>query len=119
MTVDEKARLVEAYHFLYNERLFTLFDRCHEALWRIFERSGDLVNLLNLFRRSSFIWRLNGREAQESKYLSKLMKNVRDIIAMGITHSNRDGVYFVVRVTVVTGTALSDLALGKPSERSD
>ncbi|WP_180287567.1 metallophosphoesterase [Puniceibacterium antarcticum] len=33
----ERTRLIEAYHYLYNERLFNLFDRCHSALWRVFE----------------------------------------------------------------------------------
>lgn len=113
MTKDERDRLIEAYHFLYNERLFDLFDRCHAALWRVFERDGDRANLLNLFRRSSFIWRLNGREAQEITYLSKLTKNVHDLIAAGLTQANRDGAYFVVRVTVVMGAALPGLAVAE------
>jgi hypothetical protein len=79
----------------------------------VFEKAGDRANLLNLFRRSSFIWRLNGREHQEAKYLASLRTVVRDLIAMGITNANRDGAYFIVRITVVTGTALQDLALEK------
>lgn len=109
ITSEEKSRLIEAYHFLYNERLFDLFDRCHDALWGVFESAGESANLLNLFRRSSFIWRLNGRDAQEAKYLSKLMGMVHEIITIGISQANRDGAYFIVRVTVVTGTALSEL----------
>lgn len=119
MSSEEKTRLVEAYHFLYNERLFQLFDRCHDALWRVFEHEGNRANLLNLFRRSSFIWRLNGREDKEAKYLSKLMKIVHDLIALGLTQANRDGVYFVVRITVVTGTAMADLAKAKSDRPSD
>ncbi|MEE4454329.1 hypothetical protein [Novosphingobium resinovorum] len=38
------------------------------------------------------------------------MKIVHDLIAMGITQVNRDGAYFVVRVTVVTGKPLADLS---------
>lgn len=113
LTIDERERLIEAYHFLYNERLFNLFDRCHDALWRVFEASGDTENLLNLFRRSSFIWRLNGRDAQESKYLSKLMGMAQEIIAIGISKANRDGAYFIVRVTVITGKAISELSQSK------
>ncbi|NVN38705.1 tetratricopeptide repeat protein [Komagataeibacter swingsii] len=113
MSAEEKTRLVEAYHFLYNERLFGLFDRCHDALWRVFEHAGNRANLLHLFRRSSFIWRLNGREDVEAKYLAKLMKIVHDLISLGLTQANRDGVYLVVRITVVTGTAISDLAKKK------
>ncbi|MFF0948270.1 hypothetical protein ACFYE9_11515 [Rhizobium leguminosarum] len=103
LTVDERERLIETYHFLYNERLYNLFDKCHAALWKVFERDEDQANLLNLFRHSSFIWRLNGREAQEIKYLAKLTRNVSDLMAGGLSHTNRDGAYFVVRVTVVLG----------------
>ena len=103
LTRGERDHLIEAYHFLYNERLFDLFDQCHAALWKLFERDGDRTNLLNLFRHSSFIWRLNGREAEEMNYLTKLMKNMRDLIAAGLTQANRDDAYFVVRISVVLG----------------
>jgi tetratricopeptide (TPR) repeat protein len=112
MSNDERERLIEAYHFLYNERLSVLFDRCHAALWRVFERGGDRANLLDLFRRSSFIWRLGGREEQEITYLGKLMEIVHDLIAARLTQSNRDSAYFLVRVTVVLG-ALPDLTKAK------
>lgn len=108
---DERARLMGAYHFLYNERLSNLFDRCHEALWNEFERVGEIGNLLNLFRHSSFIWRLGGREGTEAKYLAKLVRMVRDVIASGELRSSRDGAYFVVRVSVVM-TDLGDAITG-------
>ncbi|WP_171048888.1 metallophosphoesterase [Sulfitobacter sp. BSw21498] len=100
----ERARLVEAYHYLYNERLFTLFDRCHAALWRVFDDKGETTNLLNLFRHSSFIWRLNGRQEREKKYLQMLLDKTQ-MIAKVIT--GRDGVYFTVRVGVVLGGTVS------------
>ncbi len=103
LTSAERARLIEAYHYLYNERLSGLFDRCHAALWRVFEQSRDYKNLLNLFRHSSFIWRLNGRDSQEVKYLAMLTKNVHDVLAAGLAQTSRDGAYFLVRVTVVLG----------------
>ena len=110
MSDEDKSRLVEAYHFLYNERLFSLFDQCHDALWQVFEAENDRANLLKLFRRSSFIWRLNNREDKEAKYLAKLMKIVQGLMALGLTQTSRDGLYFIVRVTVVTGTAIADLS---------
>lgn len=97
----ERSHLIDAYHFLYSERLIDLFDRCHKVLWNEFERSGEIENLLNLFRHSSFIWRLNGRESTEARYLSKLVKMVQDIIASKNIRSSRDGAYFIVRVSVV------------------
>lgn len=103
LTMDERARLVEAYHFLHNGRLYDLFDRCHAALWNVFEHNNDRANLLNLFRHSSFIWRLNVREKQEINYLAKLLRNVQDLVAAGVARASRDGAYFVVRVSVVPG----------------
>ncbi len=108
LTGTERSRLVDAYHFLYSERLVSLFDRCHDVLWSDFERSGQISNLLNLFRHSSFIWRLNGRESTEARYLAKLARMARDIILSNDTLNSRDGAYFVVRVSLV----MKDL--GKP-----
>lgn len=108
LTDPEQDRLLEAYHYLYQERLYDLFDSGHEALWQVFEAAHDTVNLLNLFRHSSFIWRLNGREKQEIKYLRKLVKKVKDLMLKDARETSRDAAYFVVRVTVVLGEVRSD-----------
>ncbi|KQN90082.1 hypothetical protein ASE95_15365 [Sphingomonas sp. Leaf231] len=97
----DRARLIDAYHFLYNERLDKLFDRCHEALWNEFEIAGEIENLLNLFRHSSFIWRLGGREEMEARYLGRLARIVREVLALDAVQTSRDGAYFIVRVSVV------------------
>lgn len=97
----ERSQLIDAYHFCYSERLGSLFDRCNEVLWNEFERSGQINNLLNLFRHSSFIWRLDGRESTEARYLARLVKVVQDVVAPDNIRGSRDGAYFVVRVSVV------------------
>lgn len=71
-TSEQVNRLIRAYQHLYNERGTNLFDECHEALWRVFAATGDLPNLLRLFRHSSFIWRLRGQDGRELNYLSQL-----------------------------------------------
>lgn len=98
-----KMLLIEAYHFLHNERMLNLFDRCHRALWQIFEREKDRANLLAMFRHSSFIWRLNGREDKEAEYLRRISENVADLVELGVSMTGRDGAYLVVRITVVLG----------------
>lgn len=103
LTAEEFSLLIEAYHFLFNERLYKLFNRCHDVLWRTFEQNDDRGNLLRLYRKSSFIWRLNGNEDREKEYLAKLAKSLKDIIAEGLTQKNRDGAYFLMRATVVLG----------------
>ncbi|XOK13275.1 metallophosphoesterase [Agrobacterium tumefaciens] len=108
LTAEERTHLIEAYHYLFHERLFNLFDKCHAALWELFTHDGDSASLLNLFRHSSFIWRLSGREEQETKYLEKLGTMFGDIIAGGVSQTTRDGAYFIVRISIVLGPQSSD-----------
>lgn len=97
----DTSRLIAAYHYLYNERLFSLFEKCHAALWRVFEDKSDIHNLLRLFRRSSFLWRLNNLEAREKEYLEKL-QGLRISSKTGLKGTtDRDVIYFLVRATVV------------------
>jgi tetratricopeptide (TPR) repeat protein len=103
LTERERDRLIEAYHYFYHERLYSLFDKCHAVLWDIFEAAGDSTNLLNLFRHSSFIWRLNGRDELEIRYLTRLVRKVQDLLLKDVRRATRDGAYFVVRVSVVLG----------------
>ncbi|MCL6698670.1 metallophosphoesterase [Sphingomonas sp. NSE70-1] len=118
LTSDERDKLIKSYHFLHNERLFHLFNRCHSALWRLFESNGDTENLLNLFRHSSFIWRLNGSEKKELEYLAKLTRMANSLIQRDVRKVSRDGAYFVVRVSVVLGQDVIEAA-AKSNTKSD
>lgn len=95
---DDKDRLMAAYHFAHTERLAGLFDRCHRGLWKAFEADGDIENLLRLYRSSSFIWRLHGRDDIERSYLEKLRILQGPMISETIDHE-----YFMVRVSLVFG----------------
>lgn len=94
----DKIRLIDAYHFAHNERRGVLFDQCHEALWNVFEREQDIGNLLSLFRHSSFIWRINGREKREIQYIERLRA-----LRGRMLQPSRDREYFYVRVTIILG----------------
>lgn len=80
LSEDDLLYLINAYHFLFNERLPALFDRCHDSLWRTFEKATDIRNLLTLFRHSSLYWRLRGRDVKEVGYLKNLSKLVENSI---------------------------------------
>lgn len=108
MSIDHKKRLVDAYHFLHAERLPNLFDRCHAVLWKLFEETGDTVNLINLYRHSSFIWRLAGREEIELKYLRKLAANIGMIMNSNLPNIHGDRAYLIVRLSDVLGEELPD-----------
>ncbi len=74
----ELRSLANAYSYFHAQRLSTLFDSCHEALWRVFETEKDPARLLRLFRHSSFVWRIRGDEAKEKHYLARLkQKNIQ------------------------------------------
>jgi predicted MPP superfamily phosphohydrolase len=101
--LQDKIRLIDAYHYAHNERRAVLFDQCHDSLWNVFEAAGEIDNLLSLYRSSSFIWRINGRDAEDGKYLAKL----RDL-ENRIVQRSLDWEYFVVRLIVVFGSADDD-----------
>ncbi|MGN6152355.1 MAG: hypothetical protein ACTHOH_10160, partial [Lysobacteraceae bacterium] len=105
--VADKDTLVDAYHFLYNERMFDLFDKCHDELWKIFERDGDSGNLIRLFRHSSFMWRLRGEEEKEIQYLNQVANRIAGIVGIGVFSVDRDTAYAVVRFASVIGSNIS------------
>jgi tetratricopeptide (TPR) repeat protein len=102
-TASERAYLIEAYQFMYNERLESTFDSAHEALWGMFEREGDQDNLLRLFRKSSFIWRLRGDENRENGLLVRLANVIGEAMAFDLRTVSREVAYFVVRKARAAG----------------
>ena len=95
----ELLHLVGAYHFLFNERMPSLFDQCHDALWRVFVNSSDATNLLTLFRYSSLYWRLSGRESKEVGYLKKIAGIVGKAISDKVSALSREAAYYLVRAS--------------------
>lgn len=94
--------LVGAYHFIFNERLPGLFDRCHDALWWIFEARKDYRNLLVLFRHSSLYWRLAGNENREHRYVKQLAASITKGLASQITDIGRELAYYQIRSSTVS-----------------
>jgi tetratricopeptide (TPR) repeat protein len=75
LTLNDKKSLAEAYSYAFFQRMGTLFDRCHRALWVVAKSEGRIDQLVQIFRFSSFIWRVKGDHETESKYFSE----IRDI----------------------------------------
>lgn len=73
---NEPALLLEAYRFSYGQRQSEMFRKSHKALWYLFERHDGLENLLILFRHSSILQRLTGKDGREKEYLFKLIKRI-------------------------------------------
>jgi hypothetical protein len=68
----ERRIIIEAYSYLYSQRFGTLFDNCHNALWKLTVAESKKGFLLRLFRFSSFLWRIFGRHQKEKEYLTQL-----------------------------------------------
>lgn len=94
----EMLQLMNAYYFLFNERMPSLFDRCHKALWDGFVSRGDAKNLISLFRYSSLNWRLRGREDNERKYIQRLVSDFGSALSIHQSErSPRELAYLKVR----------------------
>jgi hypothetical protein len=68
----ERTLLEQSYSYLYSQRLGTLFNNCHRALWGLMRSEGVWAHIVRLFRFSSFIWRMRGEETIEKDYLAEL-----------------------------------------------
>jgi tetratricopeptide (TPR) repeat protein len=76
----ERQLLNAAYSYSYSQRIGNLLDRCHSVLWQMYTRDRLWASVLRLFRFSSFIWRLLGKDEKEAEYLLQL--NSLDVISI-------------------------------------
>ncbi|HEY0111580.1 MAG TPA: hypothetical protein VGB59_00355 [Allosphingosinicella sp.] len=95
----EKARIIASYHFLFSERIFSVFESCHRVLWRVFSAEGDIPNLLRLFRYSSLIWRLRGALDVEEEYLALLAARIDHTSLPDVRVLNRETAYYLMRAS--------------------
>ena len=97
----DKLTLIAAYHFFHNERLNESFNRIHRILWTLFEENGDILNLLSLFRHSSFIWRLAGFLDSERNYVELLQLKHDRIVMSNVPLIERERSYFLARLQAI------------------
>ncbi|MBX8508969.1 hypothetical protein K5D34_04580 [Pseudomonas cichorii] len=71
----EMTNLFFAYHVVYSQRLMGLFKAGHMALWFEYERLGEALMLVSLFKQGSLLFRLSADEDSERLYLSRLIDN--------------------------------------------
>jgi hypothetical protein len=81
----------------YGERFDSLFSSAHQSLWNLFERQGDVRNMLSLFRHSSFIWRLHGNDESERNYIKRLIRAARQILTTDVLSADQNTAYFMLR----------------------
>lgn len=94
---NDLTNLIKSYQYFYGERFISLFTDAHIVLWDYFEKINDTKNLLTLFRHSSFIWRLNGNEEKERKYVQHLTSSARTLLSTNILTADKNTSYFLMR----------------------
>lgn len=91
--------LIAGYHYVCSQRMMTLFNQAHECLWAEFERLGEPLNLITLFKHSSLLFRLNADEVSERKYLKRFVSNSDLSFQLTLnTVSESDKVYIINRM---------------------
>lgn len=74
LTADEQLRLCNAYEYSCAQRIPTLLDSCHDALWEFCVFKGFWAGMFRLFRFSSFVWCLTDRSVKEKDYIAILVE---------------------------------------------
>lgn len=64
-----------AYSYSFYQRLSVLVSKCHILAWDYWTEKRGYEQLLNIFRYSSFVWRLCGENDIEVAYLNTLRNN--------------------------------------------
>ena len=103
----EQVRLVNSYHYLFNEKLPSIFDDCHRALWRFFGRKGDRVNAMELFRHSSLVWRVRGDLEKERRYAKSVALMLGDLTKQDLNSLDQRTAYCVVRALELVSSVIS------------
>lgn len=94
---DEMLDCTRAYTYLFNQRMDSLFNKCHDVLWRAFKADGDVGNMLKLFRHSSLVWRLKGQVGLEKHYIFELLPQLGQGLSARVLTTDRQLVYFMAR----------------------
>lgn len=98
---SEVKLLAVMYSYLYTQRLSGLFDRCHDALWTIFEQRGDSDQLIKLYRYASFLWRIRGDDEREIKYLKRLSDGESPAPNVSSSKLKDDVHYLIKRIRIL------------------
>jgi len=77
--------LTQSYSYLYAQRMEHLFSKCHKALWLYCVNNQRYSELLNLFKFSSFYWRIFDEIAIEKEYFLELKNDAHFINHRSVT----------------------------------
>ncbi|SFA41319.1 hypothetical protein SAMN04488511_102298 [Pedobacter suwonensis] len=95
-----------SYSYLYSQRMVSLFDNCHKALWLFCIKNKFFPELLNLFRYSSFFWRISDQEHKEKIYFDSILaKYEDDVKSIAASQQNQLSISYLTRRKLELGTS--------------
>jgi tetratricopeptide (TPR) repeat protein len=108
LSSNDRRMLSSAYSYSYGQRMGLLFDKCHKVLWGVLSKDNLWVQLVRLFRHSSFLWRLKGSDKEETTYLHEL--DPLDLRQLGASEgpSLEVEIHYLERRREEVGTASQD-----------
>lgn len=98
ITDSELFSLNVAYSYTFYQRLKPLLNKCHSLVWKYWENQNKFDQLLNLFRYSSFVWRLCNAVHDELESVNKLQSNSEFIEWYENNRNNANSIYYEQRV---------------------
>lgn len=90
-----------SYSYAFYQRLQSLLNQSHRLAWRYWEEQNEYEQLLNLFRYSSFVWRLCGDKEEEQGYIDELYSNPQFLDWFNLNKTNVNGTYLEQRFTTL------------------
>ncbi len=87
-----------AYSYTFYQRLKPLLNKCHKLVWQYWDKQNQFDQLLNLFRYSSFVWRLCNATEEELGYINKLQSNLEFIDWYEKNRNSINSIYYEQRV---------------------
>jgi len=98
ITKEDFLGLNIAYSYSFYQRLMSILNKCHRLAWQYWFEQNRYDQLLNLFRYSSFVWRLCGEQTQEQKYINQLHSNKKFIEWFKTNKTGINSTYYEQRI---------------------
>lgn len=98
ITKEDLLGLNIAYSYSFYQRLMTILNKCHRLAWQYWLDQNGYDQLLNLFRYSSFVWRLCGEYKQEQTYINQLHSNEKFIEWFKSNKTGINSTYYEQRI---------------------
>jgi DNA repair exonuclease SbcCD nuclease subunit len=98
ITNEDLLDLNISYSYSFYQRLKSLLTRCHDLAWLYWSKQRRFDHLLNLFRYSSFVWRLCGDLENEQENINKLQSDPNFIEWFKNNSNSTNSIYYNQRV---------------------